>query len=170
MSLLKYFKLRTEALEICSSIQLNFLINTLIIDFLLMIKCILYPGKYIFILKIYMNFCIIKSNEFMAQKVYVLKLHLSRSTTKPTDWPVRPAKAQISLGICPVWSVYIVCLMGSSGPKVFSCGQQRLWSDWCDAQADLSLCWVHCVRFVMPWFVFFYVAHETYRSQYLFWY
>ena len=29
---------------------------------------------------------------------------LSRLTTKPTKWPVRPAKTQISLGICPVWS------------------------------------------------------------------
>ena len=24
--------------------------------------------------------------------------------TKPTKWPVRPAKTQINLGICPVWS------------------------------------------------------------------
>ena len=31
--------------------------------------------------------------------------HLSRSTTKPTKWHVRPAKTQFSLGICPVWSV-----------------------------------------------------------------
>ena len=26
------------------------------------------------------------------------------SMSKPTKWPVRPAKTQISLGICPVWS------------------------------------------------------------------
>ena len=31
--------------------------------------------------------------------------HLSRNTTKPTKWRVRPAKTQISLGIRPVWSV-----------------------------------------------------------------
>ena len=30
--------------------------------------------------------------------------HLSRLMTKPTKWHVRPAKTQISLGICPVWS------------------------------------------------------------------
>ena len=30
--------------------------------------------------------------------------HSSRLVTKPTKWPVRPAKTQISLGICPVWS------------------------------------------------------------------
>ena len=29
---------------------------------------------------------------------------MSGSITKPTKWLVRPAKTQISLGICPVWS------------------------------------------------------------------
>ena len=29
---------------------------------------------------------------------------MSHHTTKQAKWPVRPAKAQISLGICPVWS------------------------------------------------------------------
>ena len=33
--------------------------------------------------------------------------------------------------------------MGSQGPKVSSCGQRRLSSDWADAQADLSLRWAH---------------------------
>ena len=38
-----------------------------------------------------------------------------------------------------------------SGPKLSSCGQRRLWSDWADAQADLSLRWAHnhIVGFVM---------------------
>ena len=36
---------------------------------------------------------------------------------------------------------FAVGSMGSWGPNVSSCGQQRLWSDWADAQADLSLCW-----------------------------
>ena len=41
--------------------------------------------------------------------------------------------------------------MGSSGPKLSSCGQRRHKSDWADAQADLSLRWAHChfVGFVM---------------------
>ena len=41
--------------------------------------------------------------------------------------------------------------MGSLGPKVSSCGQQRLWSHWVDAKADLSLRWAHShfVGFVM---------------------
>ena len=29
---------------------------------------------------------------------------MSRLMTKPSKWHVRPAKTQISLGICPVWS------------------------------------------------------------------
>ena len=35
--------------------------------------------------------------------------------------------------------------------------QQRLWSDWVDAQADLSLRWAHThfVGFVMSWLIWF---------------
>ena len=32
------------------------------------------------------------------------QLQMSRHTTKPTKWHVRPTKTQISLGIHPVWS------------------------------------------------------------------
>ena len=36
--------------------------------------------------------------------ITLILLYLSRFTTKPTKWRVRPAKTQINLGICPVWS------------------------------------------------------------------
>ena len=39
--------------------------------------------------------------------------------------------------------VFTVHSVGSSGPKLSSCGQRRLWSDWADAQAGLSLRWAH---------------------------
>ena len=39
--------------------------------------------------------------------------------------------------------VFAVRSMGSEGPKLSSCGQRRLWSDWADAQADLSPRWAH---------------------------
>ena len=39
--------------------------------------------------------------------------------------------------------VFAVRSIGSQGPKVSSCGQRRFWSDWADAQADLSLRWMH---------------------------
>ena len=53
--------------------------------------------------------------------------------------------------------VFAVHWMGSQRPKVSSCGQRRLWSDWADAQADESslgahsFCWfchvtAHMVR------------------------
>ena len=54
---------------------------------------------------------------------------MSRYVTKPTKWHMHPVKTQISLGICPVWSVFAVCSMDNLGPKLSSCGQWRLWSD-----------------------------------------
>ena len=77
--------------------------------------------------------------------------HMSRDMTKPTNWHVCPAKTQISLGIRPVWSVFPVRMRK---PWVLSypvSPQWRIWSDWADAQADLSLCWAHShfVGFVM---------------------
>ena len=52
---------------------------------------------------------------------------------------VRPAKTQISLGIRPVWSESSLCAQWvAKDPSFFSWGQRRLWSDWADAQADLS--------------------------------
>ena len=52
--------------------------------------------------------------------------------------------------------VFAVRSVGSQGSKVFSCGQRRLWSDWADAQADLSLCWAHRS---FCWFCLIYVDH-----------
>ena len=45
---------------------------------------------------------------------------------------------------------FAVRSVGSLGPKLPSCGQQRLWAD---VQADLSICWAHShfVGFVMRW-------------------
>ena len=39
--------------------------------------------------------------------------------------------------------VFAVHSMGSLGPNFASGGQRTLWSDWVDAQADLSLRWAH---------------------------
>ena len=39
--------------------------------------------------------------------------------------------------------VFTVRSMGSLGPNFASGGQSWLWSDWADAQADLSLRWAH---------------------------
>ena len=45
---------------------------------------------------------------FVLQEILTCLNHMSRSMTKPTKWPVRPVQTQISLGICPVWSVFAV--------------------------------------------------------------
>ena len=57
---------------------------------------------------------------------------------------------------------------GSQGPKVSSCGQQRLYSDWADAQADLNLSWAHShfVAFVKSQLNYeFYVLHVDKHDQ-----
>ena len=67
--------------------------------------------------------------------------HLMTKMTNPTKWHMRPANTQISLGIRPVWSEFTVRMnLGSLATHwVYS----EDWSDWADAQADLSLRWAH---------------------------
>ena len=81
--------------------------------------------------------------------------YFSHLMAKPTKWPVRPAKTQISLGICPVWSESLLCAQLVAMDPNSSGGQQRLRSDWANAQADLSLRWTHMpfVGFVMRWLI-----------------
>ena len=65
---------------------------------------------------------------------------MSLCMTKPTKWPVRPGKTQISLGIRPVWSESSLCAQWvAKDPRFLHA----------DAQADLSLHWAH------RWFCWF---------------
>ena len=66
---------------------------------------------------------------------------------------VRPAKTQISLGICPVWSESSLGAQWVTKDPSFLYVDSEDWSDWADAQADLSLHWAHThfVGFVMSW-------------------
>ena len=78
-------------------------------------------------------------------------LQMSLLVTKPTKWHMRPAKTD-QPGCPPsLIRVFTVRSVGSWGPKVSSCRQLKLWSDWADSQADLSLRWAqsHFVGFVM---------------------
>ena len=80
--------------------------------------------------------------------------YMSRLMTKPTELHVRPANTQISLGMRPVWSESSLSTWRKLGSLACSYplnAQRRLWSDWADAQADLSLGWahIHFVGFVM---------------------
>ena len=74
---------------------------------------------------------------------------------KTNKMAVRPAKTQISLGIRPVWSVFAVRMKKAWALSYPLSAQRWLWSDWVDAQADLSLRWAH-THFV---FFFHVVAH-----------
>ena len=64
---------------------------------------------------------------------------------------VRPAKTQISLGIRPVWSESSLYVQWVGKDPRFLHADSEDWSDWADAQTDLSLRWAHThfVGFVM---------------------
>ena len=74
---------------------------------------------------------------------------MSRVTTKPTIWHVRPAKTQISLGIRPVWSESSLSAWRNIKSLATQWAHSEDWSDWADAQADPSLRWVHTGHFVV---------------------
>ena len=75
--------------------------------------------------------------------------NMSRLMTKPTKWHVHPANSQISLGIRPVWSESSLSAWGKLGSLATHWVHREDWSDWADAQADLSLHWAHS-QFVEP--------------------
>ena len=56
---------------------------------------------------------------------------------------VRPAKTRISLGIHPVWSETSLCAQWVAKDPSFLHADSEDWSDWADAQVDLSLHWMH---------------------------
>ena len=78
-------------------------------------------------------------------------MHIEPLHDKANKMAVRSAKTQISLGICLVWSVFAVRMRKALVLSYPLGARQRLWSDWVDAQADLSLRWAHShfVGFVM---------------------
>ena len=64
---------------------------------------------------------------------------------------VRPAKTQISLGIRPVWSESSLSAWRKLGSLATHWAQSDDWSDWADAQADLSLRWAHTNVVGLSW-------------------
>ena len=98
--------------------------------------------------------------------------YVSRIITKPTKWSVRPAKTQISLGICPVWSESSLCAQWAANDPRFLHADSEDWSEWADTQADLSLRWAHgslCwFCHVVAHFFFFAGFGCSYRVLYLF--
>ena len=62
---------------------------------------------------------------------------------KATQWSMRPAKTQISLGVRPVWSESSLSAWRKLGFLATHWAHSEDWSDWADAQANLSLRWAH---------------------------
>ena len=77
--------------------------------------------------------------------------HLMTKPAKPAKLHVRPAKTQISLGICPVWSESSLYTRINVGCLASHWAHSEDWSDWVDSKADLSLRWAysHFVGFIM---------------------
>ena len=73
----------------------------------------------------------------------VLLFIWASAMTKPTKLHVRPAKTQISLGISPAWSESSLFAWRKLGSLLTIWAHSKDWSDWGDAQTDLSLCWAH---------------------------
>ena len=70
---------------------------------------------------------------------------------------VRPAKTQISMGICPVWSESSLCAQWvAKDPSFLHADSKDSDQTGGDAQAGQSLCWTHShfVGFVTRWFIF----------------
>ena len=85
------------------------------------------------------------------------KSHMSCLITKTTKW-LRPAKTQISLGIQSTQSDQsLLCAQWVAKDTNFLHSDSEDWSDWVDAQADLSLCWAH-----MPFCLFCYEEAHIY--------
>ena len=65
-----------------------------------------------------------------------------RKKNKQTKWHVCPTKTKISKGIRPVRSEFSLSAWRKLGSlHTHWAHSRRLWSDWANAQGDLSLCW-----------------------------
>ena len=82
--------------------------------------------------------------------------YFSHLMTKPTKWPVHPAKTQISLGVRPVWSVSLLSAWRNNGSSATH------WAHCEDSNQTgrtPRLIWVfagrtcHFVGFVMTWLI-----------------
>ena len=71
--------------------------------------------------------------------LYITFLSNELPHEKPTKWHVRPAKTQIR----PVWSESSLPTWRNLGSLVTHWAHSKDWSDWMNAQADLSLRWAH---------------------------
>ena len=69
--------------------------------------------------------------------------------------------------ICPVWSESSLCAQWVAKDATFLHADSEDWSDWADAQADLSLRWAHShfVCFVMRRLIFLHKERKSAKSS-----
>ena len=100
---------------------------------------------------------------------YILGLTICKSTftleprhDKTNKMSVHPATTQISLVIHPVWSESSLCAQWVAKDPRFPYVESEDWSDWADAQADLSSLGTHS----FCWFCHVMAHLHTYVSEY----
>ena len=83
------------------------------------------------------------------------KNHLSRDMTKPTKWLCASEDSDQPGHPPSLIRVFAVRMKKAWVLSYPFSAQRRLWSDWADSQADLSLRWAHnhIVGFVMSWLI-----------------
>ena len=69
---------------------------------------------------------------------------MSHDMTKPAKW-LCAQQIRIRLGICPVWSECSLSAWRKLGSLATQWAHSKNWSDWADAQADLSSLGAHSV-------------------------
>ena len=90
---------------------------------------------------------------------------MSRRMTKPTKWPVRSAKTQISLGICPVWSVSSLCAQWVAKDPSFLHADSE--DSGCPGWSESSL-GTHAILLVLSWGgsnITLILCHQTFVSS-----
>ena len=84
----------------------------------------------------------------------ITKHYLSRLMTKPPKWHVCPAQTQISLGIHPVWSVFIVHTKKLRSLATHEhTAKSLIRLGICTSWSESSMGADHYVSFVMKWLI-----------------
>ena len=81
------------------------------------------------------NAAVVLSDSFAVSLLFfpglrIIAIQLSRLMTKPTKWPVRPAKTQICLGIRPGWSESSLSAWRKLRSLATHWAHSEDWSDW----------------------------------------
>ena len=77
--------------------------------------------------------CVIgRSNGLVLSSFRMVKFNMSQHTTKPTKWHPHSLIRVFAVRTMKAWDLIYPLS-----------AQRRLWSDWANAQADLSLRWAH---------------------------